>query len=520
MPSGRHAVRSRFPFPVLLAVLVGLLIVAFAIQANLGGADEGGGSAAGTPSSTGSASASPTTSPSDAPAATPTASPTPGPINTAFPGVTTFRGNASRTHYGEGPVPRDPVIRWTYPASGGMCSTSSDQHGARTWCGTGWTGQPNVVVLDDGRWELREGAYDGAYHFLNARLGRPMRPALQTGDLAKGSATTDPDGYPLYYGGSRDDLFRIVALDRPKPTVLYTIDADTTVSRPLWNNDWDGAALVIDDYLLEGGENGWLYVVRLHRGYDADGSVTVDPTIVATIPGFDEQLLSDIGDQDVSIENSVSFRDGIVYFANSGGLVQGWDVSDLLAGGSRYERVFRFWTGDDTDASVVIDDDGFLYVASEYQRFNERSREVGQLMKLDPSRPKDPLVWGIAATEIGFEGAGGSWSTPALHGDLVYFTTAAGRVLAVDRASGRIVWELQIGVPAIASPVVVDDVLIQGDCTGSLYAWDVSKPRIEPPQLWKMTFSGCVESTPAVWHGWLFLGTRAGAVYGVSDRPA
>jgi outer membrane protein assembly factor BamB len=288
----------------------------------------------------------------------------------------------------------------------------------------------------------------------------------------------------------------------------------------LWNNDWDGAALVIDDYLLEGGENGWLYVVRLHRGYDADGSVTVDPTIVATIPGFDEQLLSDIGDQDVSIENSVSFRDGIVYFANSGGLVQGWDVSDLLAGGSRYERVFRFWTGDDTDASVVIDDDGFLYVASEYQRFNERSREVGQLMKLDPSRPKDPLVWGIAATEIGFEGAGGSWSTPALHGDLVYFTTAAGRVLAVDRASGRIVWELQIGVPAIASPVVVDDVLIQGDCTGSLYAWDVSKPRIEPPQLWKMTFSGCVESTPAVWHGWLFLGTRAGAVYGVSDRPA
>jgi hypothetical protein len=375
-----------------------------------------------------------------------------------------------------------------------------------------------VIVRDDGRWEMREGAYDGAYHFLNARLGRQLRPALQTGDLAKGSATTDPDGYPLYYGGSRDNLFRIIALDRPKPTVLYTIDADTTVPRPLWNNDWDGAALVIDDYLLEGGENGWLYVVRLHRGYDADGLVTVDPTIVATIPGFDEQLLSDIGDDDVSIENSVSFRDGVVYFANSGGLVQGWDISDLLAGGSDFERVLRFWTGDDTDASVVIDDEGYLYVASEYQRFNQRSRDVGQLMKLDPSEPNDPLVWGIPATEIGFEGAGGSWSTPALSGDLVYFTTAAGRVLAVDRDSGRIVWELHIGAPAIASPVVVDDVLIQGDCTGSLYAWDVSKPRFEPPLLWKLSFSGCVESTPAVWHGWLLFGTRAGAVYGVSDR--
>ncbi|MFN8232080.1 MAG: PQQ-binding-like beta-propeller repeat protein [Actinomycetota bacterium] len=519
MPSGRHAVRSRIPFPALLAVLVVLLIVAVVVQANLGDAEGGGGSAAGPSSDGGSGSVTPSAPASGGttPSQTPSGTPTPGPINTAFPGITTFRGNATRTYYGEGPVPRDPVIRWTYPASGGMCSTSSDQHGARTWCGTGWTGQPNVIVHDDGRWEMREGAYDGAYHFLNARLGRPMRPALQTGDLAKGSATTDPDGYPLYYGGSRDDLFRIIALDRPEPKVLYTIDADTTVPRPLWNNDWDGAALVIGDYLLEGGENGWLYVVRLNRDYDADGLVTVDPRIVATIAGFDERLLSDIGDDDVSIENSVSFSDGVVYFANSGGLVQGWDVSDLLGGGSRYERVFRFWTGDDTDASVVIDEDGYLYVASEYQRFNQRSRDVGQLMKLDPSEPDDPLVWSIPATEIGFEGAGGSWSTPALYGDLVYFTTAAGRVLAVDRDSGRIVWELGIGAPAIASPVVVDDVLIQGDCTGSLYAWDVSKPRFEPPLLWKMTFPGCVESTPAVWHGWLLFGTRAGAVYGVSD---
>jgi outer membrane protein assembly factor BamB len=494
---------------------VATLIAVVMIRLNLGGDERPvavGASLARSPTT-----ASSTTSPGASSSNDPPASPTPGPINTAFPGITTFRGNATRSYYGEGPVPSDPVIRWTYPASGGMCSTSSDQHGARTWCGTGWTGQPNVVVLDDGRWELREGAYDGAYHFLNARLGRAMRPPVPTGDLAKGSATTDPDGYPLYYGGSRDDLFRIIAMDRPRPTVLYTIDADTTAPRPLWNDDWDGAALVLGDYLLEGGENGWLYVVRLRRGYDDRGLVTVDPTIVATIPGFDERLLSDIGDQDVSIENSVSFRDGVVYFANSGGLVQGWDVSDLLAGGSDYRRVFRFWTGDDTDASVVIDEEGYLYVASEYQRFNERSREVGQLMKLDPTKPKDPLVWGIPATEIGFEGAGGSWSTPALHGDLVYFTTAAGRVLAVDRGSGEVAWELQIGAPAIASPVVVDDVLIQGDCTGALHAWDVSRPRREPPELWTLRFSGCVESTPAVWHGWLFVGTRAGAVYGVAD---
>jgi hypothetical protein len=82
-----------------------------------------------------------------------------------------------------------------------------------------------------------------------------VRPALQTGDLAKGSATSDPDGFPLYYAGSRDNLFRVIALDRPEPTVLWELNAATSVPDPMWNDDWDGAPLVIGDYLLEGGEN-------------------------------------------------------------------------------------------------------------------------------------------------------------------------------------------------------------------------------------------------------------------------
>ena len=73
---------------------------------------------------------------------------------------------------------------------------------------------------------------------------------------------------------------------------------------------------------------------------------------------------------------AVALHDGVVYFANSGGLVQGWDVSGL-DGGATPTRVFRFWTGDDTDASVVVDDDGFLYVAVENERGNARAAEAG-----------------------------------------------------------------------------------------------------------------------------------------------
>ena len=62
--------------------------------------------------------------------------------------------------------------------------------------------------------------------------------------------------------------------------------------------------------------------------------------------------------------------------------------------------------------------------------------------------------------------------------------------------------------------------LILGDCLGDLYAWDVSDPSVAPPLLWKMRFEGCIESTPAVWKGWLYLGTREGYLYGIADAAA
>ena len=442
-----------------------------------------------------------------------------GPIHPEHPGITTFRGNLTRSYYGEGPLPQRPRILWRYPRSGGMCAPSTDESGTQTWCGVGWTGQPNVIPHDDGLLELRFGAYDTAYHFLNARTGKEIRPNLDTGDLAKGSATSDPDGYPLYYAGSRDNSFRIVALDRKRPTVLWSLNADTSVPDPVWNNDWDGAALAVGDYLLEGGENSWFYVIKLNRGFTEDGKVRVRPRVVRTLRSWDAKLDRDAPGQHYSIESSVAFRDGVAYFANSSGLVQGWDISDVLQGGRKARRVFRFWTGDDTDASVVIDDDGYLYVASELENFNARSLEVGQLMKLDPRRKRRPLVWSVPIRETGGDGKGGSWSTPALHGDAVYVATNAGGLLGVDRRTGRVRWRIDLPGPTWSSPVVVDDVLLEGDCNGVLHAYDVSEPLRRPPELWTVELGGCIEATPAVWKGQIFVGTRAGAMYAIGEKP-
>ena len=295
------------------------------------------------------------------------------------------------------------------------------------------------------------------FRSLNAATGLAIRPTLMTGDLAKGSATSDPDGYPLYYAGSRDNFLRVVALDRGRPKVLWEVNADTSVPKVVWNNDWDGAPLVVGDYLIEGGENSWLYVIRLHRGYGRDGKVRVRPRFVARVPSWDKRLLAATTDRAFSIENSVSFRNGIVYFANSAGLVQGWDVRRILRGGSSLERVFRFWTGDDTDASVVVDKQGFLYVASELEMYDARSKRVGQLLKLDPRRPLHPVVWSVPLTGIGRGAKGGSWSTPAIDRGMIYVATNAGGLLGVDRRSGNVRWTVPLSGPTWGSPVVVED---------------------------------------------------------------
>jgi len=422
-------------------------------------------------------------------------------------GLLTFRGNPTRTFYGTGPVPRTaPTLKWRFPKTGGLCATSIDDKGERVWCGSGWTGQPAVFERGGRTWVVF-GAYDRKIHFLDAATGERILPDFPTGDIIKGSVTVDPDGFPLVYSGSRDNYYRVIAIDRDKPKELWRLSA-TAVSPKLWNDDWDGSGIVIDDYLFEGGENSQFHVVKLNRGYGSDGKVTVKPKLVFNTPGWDSELLRNIGDQMVSIENSVAVYGDVVYFANSGGLVQGWDIGGLKEG-KKPKRVFRFWTGDDTDATVVVDETGALYVGSEYERGNARSKEVGQMMKLDPSRPDDPLVWKVDDRD---RRPGGIWGTPALHKDVVIFDTNGGDVVGIDRATGEVRWKFRLPGPTWQSPVVVDDVLLIGDCKGDMHAYDVADTKAEPKPLWTVKLGGCIESTPAVWKGTLYFGTRAGGI--------
>lgn len=507
------------------------------------------------------------------------------PINTSFAGLVMFRGNSHRSYYGTGPVPDAPRVLWRFPEGAPMSASSSEGGVSRVWAGTGWTGQP-VVAERGGGTQVMFGAYDRAVHFLDADTGARVLPDLPTGDLIKGSVSLDPDGYPLLYTGSRDNYFRVVALDREEPVVLWKLDA-ASVPKPVWNNDWDSSAVVVGDYLFEGGENSYFFIIRLNRGFDAAGKVTVAPHVILALPGYNEALFAAVGDRTVSIESSPAVdldqkRGDRVYFSNSGGRIVGLDIDALglsaagygpaghapgtwehgvavpgtddllpssgapsvtargttagappvtagaeirpvpvlpeLPNGVQFPVVFDFWTGDDVDATVVIDEEGMLYVAAELERMLPRARQVGQLMKLDPYRSGDPLVWSVADPARGDKG--GIWATPALHGDMVYVPTHTGRLLGVDRRDGRIVWEKPFTYHAWGSAAVVDATLIVGDTEGWIHAYDIRDPTIDPPERWKVQVpgGGAVESTPAVWRGRIYVGSRNGYFYCFGDE--
>ena len=215
-------------------------------------------------------------------------------------------------------------------------------------------------------------------------------------------------------------------------------------------------------------------------------------------------------DDDVSIENSVAFYKGVVYFSNSAGLVQGWDISDILRGGTHYKRVFRFWDGDQTDASVVIDQQGYLYVGRHMDE-NEprpetlaRDKQIGALMKLNPHNPSHPLVWSVKVG--GYSPHDGLLGTPALYKGVVYAAGIGGQLLAVNQQTGHVNWQINQNSQTWGSPVPIDNQLVIGDCTGGLHDYDISNPRVPPKILWTVHLDGCIESTPAVWRGMLWVG--------------
>ena len=127
----------------------------------------------------------------------------------------------------------------------------------------------------------------------------------------------------------------------------------------------------------------------------------------------------------------------------------------------------------------------------ENERGNARAAEVGQLIKLDPRQPDDPLVWSVKDSRGLLDHA------RAARGHRHRRLRRRHRVRGRPGQTGAVRWTFELPPPTWQSAVIVDDTLIQGDCEGGLHAYDVSDTTVEPPELWTVQLEGCIESTPA-----------------------
>jgi outer membrane protein assembly factor BamB len=443
------------------------------------------------------------------------------PLNDAFHGMTCFRGNAGRNFYGEGPAPRGALrVRWR--------TTIGADPREPQWNGVGWTGQPLAVEWPEGvrrhmnfleppgpETEIIVGGMDSQVHFYDAATGQPSRHplALRSRNPIKGTVSIDPRGYPLLYFGT--------ALGRPGGG--YHIFSLTNFKELALLNGYDRRAprrwpafddngLIVNDTLLEPGENGLFYDVRLNARWDEEaGEVSIHPKVTA-VP------VTSLG-----IESSAGVWDHYAFATDNGGNLWRVDLNDP-------RRVKRLRSlGDDTDTSPTFDTDGTFYTGIQVDLRHYAGAKAA-LYKL--RAPDGQLVWKWEFPAQSHYGSakihdinGGILGTPAVwpEGNLVFVTTAhhprlnQGALVALDRETGKPKWTVRLRSYTWSSPTVVDGVVVAGDASGAIFVRDAATGATlltdadgNPAEY--VPVKATIEASPLIWHDQILIGIRGGGL--------
>jgi outer membrane protein assembly factor BamB len=247
------------------------------------------------------------------------------------------------------------------------------------------------------------------------------------------------------------------------------------------------------------------------------------------------------------LESSPSVIGDTLYISSGAGDVYGLSSADLSV-------VWSYWTGSDIDGSPVTTADGHILQAIEKQYIPGR----GGVAKLDPRKPSgEALVWffptgnrafadwqgGVIGSVSVNDEYGGGTNRPAL----ASFIAIDGNLYVVsqDETEGagpdfqgrpgvpvpKLVFKDAVG-GGISTPVMVDDYIVASayDAIVHVYKIDYEDPNgvsltDRSGRAWSVgvrevaTFAGggSYESTPIVWQGRIYVGSRNGSLYCLGD---
>lgn len=465
--------------------------------------------------------------------------------------VGTFLGNETRRFHGIGPVPEKLEVIWRAHIGSGTTGGTASSAGPVTWSGTGWTGQP-ALVRDKGKLYLLVGGFDHNLVKIDAATGEELW-AYEFDDVIKGSPTVFrmPDtGKLAVVCGSRRGFPR--AMGDPSIAPVRCVDFET--GEELWrltaprtrsySRDADSSPVMVGDTLYVAIETGHVYAVDPTQTEERGGYRW--PKIKA------EQLL--LGDSraashggNLVLESSPSVIGDVLYIASGAGHVYGLKLDTL-------EVVWDYWIGSDLDGSPVTTEDGYILQAVEKQYISAN----GGVLKLDPRKPpEEALVWYFPTANRGLAdwlgGVIGSVTVNDEYGSalvrpaLAAFTAIDGNLYVVsqDEADGtttspqgqagvpkpKLVYQAAVG-GGISTPIMVDDYIIQAGYGAAVNVFKIDYEaedgvplkdragkewRVGVTRVARFEGAGSYESTPIVWQGRIYVGSRDGYLYCLGD---
>lgn len=447
-------------------------------------------------------------------------------------GITTFRGNNYRDSASFGNVNvTDSKLEKIWTNTIGKTDS---------WTGVGWNGQPVII-----RWKQEDiqnmnlykefktkenfveviyGALDSKVHFFDLETGVTTRDSISLASSIKGSVTVDPRGYPLLYVGQ--GINEVSGESVPMGYHIYSL---ITGEELLFINGrdkyaylgwgaFDGNPLIDaeSDALILPGENGIVYVVKLNTNYDrVNGNISIDPIIT--------RYRYTVNGSAAGMENSIAAYKNYSYFANNRGVVQCLDLNTLTP-------VWHFQMEDDCDATIGLEEENdsiMLYVGCEVDRRKQAAPSF--VRKIDGLTGE--ALWEYSC-ECQYDSStnGGVLSSPIIGkneiSNMVIFnfskvtTKRDGKMVALDKETGSVIWEKDMPYYSWSSPVAIYEetgkaYIIFGNSIGQLL---LINPLTGETIYTLNTGGGNIEGSPAIFENKIVIGTRGKKIYGIEIK--
>ncbi len=461
---------------------------------------------------------------------------------TTMEGVITFRGNHHRTSPSYGIATLEEKVFDTdkiwHVNTGSLNKTAYGGDGE--WSGSCWTGQPLLVRWEEqtrkamnlyeekkqkeGLTEVIYATCDGNIYFLDLEDGTATRDKISLGFPVKGTGSLYPSGVPLYFVGAGDSMgeecARTFIIDLIQGKIIYEYGYDDEFSLREDNNRfhaYDSSPLidVETDTLIQPGENGILYTMKLNTKYDGT-TVSISPENMVKWRYTTKHSRED--GYWLGMESSAVAWKGYLYIADNCADLMCIDLNTM-------EVVWVQDTIDDTNASPVFEvneEDGtaYLYISTSLH-FTKDEKNSGEIKLFKINAATGEIVWEIPYSCETVSMVSGGVQATALLGDknlsdLVYFAVARtggldrGQLVAIDRKTGEEAWHCDMEYYTWSSPVALydqngDGYIILCDSKGNMFLIDGRSGKLYD----RINLGGAnIEASPAAFENTIVVGTR------------